>query len=144
MLKYGNKVTIGENMLLEFRVKNFKSFKDEAVFNMRPDRIKDLNYSILKKKSGTKEYSALSSAVIYGPNAAGKTNIIEAMEAFKIMILSANVLNNSVLRTTSRHAGSLEFIPNVTSADESPTDFGIEFISEDRKDKKRYIFNFGF
>jgi hypothetical protein len=49
MQKNGNKRTI-EKMLLEFRVKNFKSFKYETVFSMLPVRTKDLNYSILKKK----------------------------------------------------------------------------------------------
>jgi AAA15 family ATPase/GTPase len=64
------------------------------------------------------------------------------MEDFKRIILSANILNNPVLQATSRHGGSLEFIPNVISADDLPTDFSIEFISEDRENKKNYVFKY--
>lgn len=39
-------------MLLEFTVTNFKSFKDQVVFSMRPaPKQKGLDYSILQKKS---------------------------------------------------------------------------------------------
>ncbi|MDR0800264.1 MAG: ATP-binding protein [Endomicrobium sp.] len=127
-------------MLLEFKVKNFKSFKDEAVFSMHPEKIEDLNYSILKKKVDGKEYKALSSAVIYGPNAAGKTNIVEAMSSFRRIILSGNVLNS--WHFAEKDGGRLELVPNVKSAEESSTDFGIKFISEDKEKKKNYAFEY--
>ena len=71
-------------MLLEFKFKNFKTFQKETLFSMTPaNKIKDIEYSVLKTKIGKKEYKVLSSAVIYGPNASGKTNIISALEVFK-------------------------------------------------------------
>ena len=61
-------------MLLEFKFKNFKTFQKETLFSMTPaNKIKDIEYSVLKTKIGKKEYKVLSSAVIYGPNASGKT-----------------------------------------------------------------------
>jgi AAA15 family ATPase/GTPase len=36
-------------MLLEFKVKNFKAFKEEAIFSMIPTKVKDLENSILKE-----------------------------------------------------------------------------------------------
>ena len=54
-------------MLLNFRIKNFKSFKDEAIFSLNPERIQDIPYSILKETANNKEYKGLSGAVIYGP-----------------------------------------------------------------------------
>ena len=66
-------------MLLEFRTENYKSFKDELIFSLMPaPKQKGLDYSILHEKIGRKAYKALSSAIIYEPNASGKTNIIEA------------------------------------------------------------------
>ena len=74
----------GDAMLLEFRMSNYKSFKDETVFSLVPaPKQKGLDYSILHATVGRKAYKGLCSAVIYGPNAAGKTNIIGAMDSFK-------------------------------------------------------------
>ena len=36
-------------MLLEFKMKNYKSFKEELDFKMMPTTIKDLEYSLLTK-----------------------------------------------------------------------------------------------
>lgn len=61
-------------MLLEFRMSNYKSFKDETIFSLVPaPKQKGLDYSILHATVGRKTYKGLCSAVIYGPNAAGKT-----------------------------------------------------------------------
>jgi len=71
-------------MLLEFKTKNYKSFKNELVFSMTPaPKQKGLDFSILNEKIGSKAYKGLCTAVIYGANASGKTNIIGAMEVFK-------------------------------------------------------------
>ena len=68
-------------MLLEFKFKNYKSFVEETTFSMMPaPKQTGLDYSLLKEKIGRNNYKGLCSAVIYGPNAAGKTNIIAAME----------------------------------------------------------------
>lgn len=75
-------------MLLEFRTSNFKSFKDELIFSLIPDaKKKGLDYSIIKKTIEKKEFKALCSSVIYGPNASGKTNVISALDVFKRIIL---------------------------------------------------------
>lgn len=65
------------NMLLEFRMNNFKSFKEEMIFKMIPaPKISDLNHSIINKTITNKNIKALPTAIIYGSNAGGKTNII--------------------------------------------------------------------
>ena len=61
------------DVLLEFRTTNYKSFKDEMVFSMIPaPKQKGLDYSILHKMAGKKEYKGLCSAVIYGLMHLGK------------------------------------------------------------------------
>ena len=55
-------------MLLEFRAKNYRSFKDEFVFSLIPDTgKKDLEYSILQKNINGKEYILLLSMVLMQP-----------------------------------------------------------------------------
>jgi hypothetical protein len=116
-------------MLLEFRTKNFKSFKDELVFSMTPaPKQKGLDYSILKEKIGSKEYRGLSSAVIYGPNASGKTNIIGAMDVLKNIILRGHIRNGDSKSKANPAAGHLELIPNRSVPKKTPVDFEIKFI----------------
>lgn len=117
-------------MLLEFRTKNYKSFADEMVFSMTPaPKQKGLDYSLLIKKAGGKEYKGLCSAVIYGPNASGKTNVIGAMDTFKAIVLRGNI-NNADLLSLNVAASSLELIPNCNGNTE-PTEFAIRFIHDD-------------
>ena len=93
-------------MLLEFRAKNYKSYKDELVFSMLPaPRQKGLDYSVLKQKIGTVTYKALCSAILYGPNASGKTNIIGAMDTFKSIVLRGNI-HNGIERDSPNAAAS--------------------------------------
>lgn len=114
-------------MLLEFKMKNFKSFKEEMEFKMTPTTIKDLEYSLIKKKYKEKEIKALSSAVIYGPNSAGKTNIIGGMEVFRSIILSGNIKNKEDNTTTNVAVSKLELIPNIESKVSEPVYFYIKF-----------------
>ena len=118
-------------MLLEFKTSNFKSFIDEVNFSMIPaQKQKDLEYSVLSCDIEKKKMKALSSAVIYGPNASGKTNIIAAMDIFKEIILRGNIRNTDELRTLNASATRLELIPNNTLNEPKPTMFSIKFIKE--------------
>ena len=88
-------------MLLEFKTKNYKSFAKEMVFSMTPaPKQKGLDYSILSIQAGSKTYKGLSSAVIYGPNASGKTNVIGAMDTFKAIVLRGSIRNADSPRQT--------------------------------------------
>lgn len=116
-------------MLLEFRAKNFKTYRQELVFSMTPvPKQKELNYSILKEKAGRSTYKALSSAVIYGPNAAGKTNIMGAMDCFKRIVLRGNLHNDEKLASPNVAAYQLELIPNNTLTKPEPVGFAVEFV----------------
>ena len=75
-------------MLLDFKVKNYKSFQQEVSFFMIPaPKQKGLDYSVFEKKIDNKRKKAICSSVIYGPNAAGKTNIIGAMDTMRAIVL---------------------------------------------------------
>ena len=116
-------------MLLEFKTENFKSFLDEMDFSMTPaPKQKDLEYSILEHKIGNKTYKGLCSAIIYGPNASGKTNIISAMDVFKEIVLKGNIRNSDELRSPNISEGKLELIPNNLNRCPKPTKFYIRFV----------------
>lgn len=115
-------------MLLEFRAANYKSFKDELIFSLIPaPKQKGLDYSILQEKIGRNIYKGLCSAVIYGSNASGKTNIIGAMDTFKNIVLRGNTRNDEK-GSPNAAASSLELIPNNALAKAEPVGFSIKFI----------------
>ena len=118
-------------MLLEFKIKNYKSFVDEIVFSMVPaPKQTGLDYSILSEKAGSKDVKALCSAVIYGPNASGKTNIIGAMETLRAIILRGNIRNSDVSITPNVASSSLELIPNC-DAESTPVEISISFVEKE-------------
>lgn len=116
-------------MLLEFRTKNYKSFVDELCFSMMPAaKQKGLDYSILTMQGGSKTYKGLCSAVIYGPNASGKTNLIGAMETFRAIVLRGSI-RNADLNSVNTASSSLELIPNCNGGS-APTEFSIRFVDD--------------
>lgn len=117
-------------MLLEFKAKNYKSFKDELVFSMTPaPKQKGLDYSVFQEKIGKDVYKGLCSAVIYGANASGKTNIIGAMDTFKSILLRGHIRNVSSQNIPNAAAASLELIPNNGDSVGQPVTFSIRFIT---------------
>jgi uncharacterized protein len=72
-------------MLLEFKCGNFRSFKDIVTFSMIGSRINELEESNVNAFG---KYKVLKSAVIYGANASGKSNLIKAMSFMKNFVLN--------------------------------------------------------
>ena len=117
-------------MLLEFSFSNYKSFLDKTVFSLVPaPKQTGLDYSILKENVGRKLYKGLSSAVIYGPNAAGKSNIIGALDTFKSIVLRGHIRNDDSI-TANPSSVRLELIPNNELTEAKPITFEINFIAE--------------
>lgn len=117
-------------MLITFTAKNFKSFKNEFTFSMMPaPKQKGLDCSLLTEKIGAKKCKVLCSSVIYGLNASGKTNVIEAMETFKSIILRGNIRNNDD-KTFHTAGNMLELIPNNSRREKRPLEFSIKFIED--------------
>jgi len=78
-------------MLLEFRVRNYRSFKEETVFSM----VASKDDSLLRNVADT-GVSAVKrvnrSAVLYGANASGKTNLIRAMQLMRGVVVDSAAL----------------------------------------------------
>lgn len=118
-------------MLLEFKAANYKSFKEEFSFSLVPaPKQKGLDYSVMTQRAGKKIYKGLSSAIIYGPNASGKSNLIGAMDTFKSIVLRGNIRNDADVNDPNIAAGMLDLIPNITDIEIKPLGFSITFIED--------------
>jgi len=115
-------------MLVNFRVENFKSFKDLVEFSMEATKLKKL------KNSNTftvNNISLLTSAVIYGANASGKSSIIDAIKSMK------NIIKNSIDIEKSKHYKARPFLLSKETEDKQ-TIFEIEFVIE------QTVYRYGF
>lgn len=115
-------------MLLDFKTMNYKSFSEEAdmVMTAAPKQ-KGLDYSLCREKIKGKEIRGLSTSVLYGPNASGKTNIIGAMDVLRSIVLRGNIRNTEETMMPNPAAANLELIPNNQEGAGKPVEFAIEF-----------------
>lgn len=104
-------------MLLQFRVKNYKSFKEEAVLSLLAGSGKELK----KRLVHWNNKEILPSIVIYGANASGKSNLFGAITASLLTIRESNSMQ--VGETLSR---IIPFLFDKTSK-ESPSEFSYIF-----------------
>lgn len=84
-------------MLISYKVENFKSFGEEAELSFIPSKIKDNMEHICDKQGNVP--SVLRSSLIYGPNASGKTNLLESIVFARQLILNeCNLKEGDLLR----------------------------------------------
>ena len=125
-------------MLLKFCCENFKSFRDGFECNMIPEkRMSELGYSILNKTVNGKEENAISASVIYGPNAAGKTSVVNAMSCLKQIIRRGNIKDAVDDRSGDHVSSEMNIAPFAFRSTATPITFDISFIMD--KIKYRYV-----
>jgi len=73
-------------MLIEFLVSNYRSIGDEQILSLVPSERKEYLNNIIEQG----QYKALNAIGIYGNNASGKSNVLNAIELLdKLLYLSA-------------------------------------------------------
>lgn len=74
-------------MIIEFKMKNFRSYKDEAIFSFEalPEEALEDNVAKISLKNGS-TIRLLKSAGIFGPNASGKSNVIWALHGLSHLV----------------------------------------------------------
>jgi len=117
-------------MLLDFSVENYRSFRDRQTFTMIPDNGKNEIFSNSKKISN--KYTVLTTAVIYGANASGKSNLIRAIHTMHKLIL-----NYSDRSPDERFKEYDPFVFNSRTS-QAPVFFGITFLIK----RIRYSYEF--
>ncbi|MGM0518993.1 MAG: AAA family ATPase [Campylobacterota bacterium] len=76
-------------MLVDFRVKNFRSIKEEQLLSMVASSQKEFVDTHTFLPTTSKSLSLVKTATIYGANAAGKSNILKAMEVMQEIVLES-------------------------------------------------------
>ena len=114
-------------MLIRFSFKNFKSFKDENVLDMEATSLKEHEYNVVK----TKPIYLLKVAAIYGANASGKTNVLQAFDYMKERIL---VSDDSQKNSSMNEDNVYSFMIN-----NQPIHLEVEILTKNNK-----IYKYGF
>ncbi len=109
-------------MLLGFSFANYRSINERCSLSMIGEGISDApqgNYVEVKKNK------VLRSAVIYGANSSGKSNVVKAMSEMEQIVLSSVKLNDNE---------ELDYDPFLLSKDQDkPSLFEVKFIYKDHK-----------
>lgn len=80
-------------MLVEFRVTNFRSLRDEQVLSLVASKDKTLQDTHTLETGVNAVPKLLRSAVIYGANASGKSNLVKALQYMRgVVIESASMI----------------------------------------------------
>lgn len=118
-------------MLIEFKVKNFRSFRDEQTLSLVASKDK----AHLKTHAVETPIKAipglLLSAAIYGANASGKSNFIRAMQLMRVLV------SDSAGLQVEQKLNLQPFALDALTRDE-PTEFEVTFL----KDQIRYQYGF--
>lgn len=114
-------------MLITFKYKNFKSFKNENILDMEATALKEHEYNVVKMKN----VNLLTIAAIYGANASGKSNVLQAFEYMKKMIL---INDDSMGYYQIKEENIYSFMMN-----NEPISLEVEILSNDGK-----IYKYGF
>ena len=114
-------------MLIRFSFENFKSFKDENCLDMEATSLKEHDYNVVKINDG--EY--LKVCAIYGANASGKTNVLEAFYYMKKKVL---ISDDSRLNLNVNEDNVYTFMIN-----NKPIGFEVEILAKNNK-----IYKYGF
>lgn len=79
-------------MLVEFRVKNFRSLRDEQVLSLVASKDKTLEDTHTLATGLKAAPRLLKSAVIYGANASGKSNLIKALQYMRGVVVESAIV----------------------------------------------------
>lgn len=76
-------------MLIEFSIENFRSIKERVTLSLVPSSDKSLELNLIRTDPLEKD-SLLRSAVIYGANASGKSNVVSALQFLKQLVTNSH------------------------------------------------------
>ncbi|MGH1338803.1 MAG: AAA family ATPase [Aureispira sp.] len=81
-------------MLITFSIENFLSFKERHTFSMVAGMGGRNKAHHLIKKTSKKDVNLVKTAVLYGANASGKSNLVKAIHFGQQLLLKGTVANN--------------------------------------------------
>ena len=105
-------------MLIEFRFKNYRSFRDEAVLSMEATGLSSFKNCLIPLSSKSKLLPAIA---IYGKNGGGKSNVIRAFW------LAVQFIRNAQRTQHERAAIPVNPFALNDYSKEEPTEFSFEY-----------------
>ncbi|MGB3182906.1 MAG: ATP-binding protein [Cyclobacteriaceae bacterium] len=114
-------------MIIEFTVGNFLSFKENKTLSLEATNITEHS----DRAFNASEYKLLKSAVVYGANSSGKSNLIKAMAVMKQLVMT------SVEKSSASKLDVTPFLLN-TQTETKPTFFEVVFLIDETR------FRYGF
>ena len=126
-------------MLIQFRFENYKSFRDETILDLSATKITE-HASRLIELGNEK---ILPGAAIYGANASGKSNVIDAFRFMNSYVLESFAYGGEdrEKRNKNNELRVTPFLFDKTSVGKVSL-FEVYFI--DKKDKSAKTYNYGF
>ena len=126
-------------MLIQFRFKNFKSFRDDTILDLSATKITEYADRVIQV--GTEKL--LPTAAIYGANASGKSNVIEAFRYMTTYVLDSFAYGGEAddKRSKARKPKLTPFLFDNASKD-AESSFEVYYISSEENGCKSY--NYGF
>ena len=113
-------------MLIQFEVQNFRSFRERQTLSMVAGRVSDLVDTHTFDSGVLGLPRLLRSSAVYGPNAAGKTNLLRALKFVQ-----------SIVVNSSRSTGDLSINGDPFKLDgyskNHPSEFKVVFIQNGRR-----------
>jgi len=109
-------------MILQFEFRNYKSIRDWQLFSLLAEKsVSERKETVIVRNN----VHILSSAIIYGRNASGKSNLLKAMTALKNLVLESGKYNaNARIREYEPYKLDVKNL-------EQPVEFKIEFLAKD-------------
>ena len=126
-------------MLIQFRFKNFKSFKDDTILDLSATKITEYSDRVIQVGAE----KILPTAAIYGANASGKSNVIEAFRYMTTYVMDSFAYGGEIgdKKSKTRKPKLTPFLFDTTSKD-AESSFEVFFITSEENGCKLY--NYGF
>ena len=121
---------MGFIMLCQFTFKNFKSYKDETVFDMQAINLNEFKDSLLSFEKDSRAFLPVS--VFYGPNGGGKSNILQALAFLVALIIRPIKLSANYQGPPTPYMPCSPFAFDDTSENE-PSEFEIFIRSKEQE-----------
>lgn len=122
-------------MIIQFTTGNFRSFKEQSTLSLVASALKEVQVPAedIIFNVGSAGLSLMKSAVVYGANASGKSNLIKALEFFRWYainsskdIQSGERVNIESFRLNSVTAGEPSFFEAIFCDEENQYRYGFE------------------
>lgn len=112
-------------MICQFSFRNFKSYKDETIFDLQAADLSEHKESLIVRE---KSSPILPVSVVYGPNGGGKTNLLKALSCLITLVVKPihDLRKNRISLIIQQDVACQPFSFDSSSINE-PTEFNIYF-----------------